>query len=205
MSDGREWTLTEAAKDCRHEDSKGQWSDVSRKTIQRRLDKGKFPNAYRSDEGSGPWMIPKADLIAEGFIPGGGRTFVAPDATPIGAQQQAHTPIGPTVGETSSMDVTPHSEVEQLQAKLDEVGRERAELLRRAEVAEAIAEERGNALEDVRTAMRMLEAGQSRSPTVLQNVAPEDENDSSTEAKRGSSITESLPEKVSLFHRVFGK
>ena len=37
--------------------------------------------------------------------------------------------------------------------------RERSDLLRRAEVAEAIAEERGNALEDVRTAMRMLQAG----------------------------------------------
>lgn len=184
MSDGREWTLTEAAKDCRHEDSKGQWSDVSRKTIQRRLDKGKFPNAYRADgpkgEGSGPWKIPLADLLAEGFVPGGGRTFVT---------EQPNTPIDPTgaVGETPHMDVTP-GEVEQLQAKLDEADRERSELLRRAEVAEAIAEERGNALEDMRTTLRMLEAGQS-----IQNVASEDEAADSPSTEVESHIPDAVP------------
>ena len=190
MTQGQEWTLTEAAKDCRRQNTKGEWSSVSRKTLQRALDKDKFPNAYRDDgpagEGSGPWMIPKADLIAEGFIPGGGRTFVATDATPIGTQQEPHTPIGPTadetVGETSPMDLTPHVELEQLQAKLDESERERSELLRRAEVAEAIAEERGRSLDDVRTAMKMLEAGQIDTP-----------------AK-----TKATASKVKLRHRIFG-
>lgn len=191
------WTLTEAAKDCRHQDSKGDWSDVSRKTIQRRLDKGKFPNAYRADgpkgEGSGPWKIPLADLLAEGFVPGGGRTFVT---------EQPNTPIDPTgaVGETPHMDVTP-GEVEQLQSKLDEAERERSDLLRRAEVAEAIAEERGKALEDVRTAMRMLEAGQS--PT-LQNVAYGLSESPSTEGTAESSLTELPTEKVKWRHRIFG-
>lgn len=170
MRDRQAWTLTEAAKDCRRQNSEGQWSSVSRKTVQRALDKGKFPNAYRSSgpagEGSGPWMIPLADLLAEGFTPGGGRTFNDLDATPISTQP--HTPMGQTVApaETPHTEVTPSVELEQLQSKLDEVERQHSEMLRRAEVAEAIAEERGKALDDMRVTLRMLEAGQTPVSTV---------------------------------------
>ena len=49
MTEQQTWTITEAAKDCRRQNADGQWSSVSRKTIQRALDKDKFPNAYRDD------------------------------------------------------------------------------------------------------------------------------------------------------------
>lgn len=176
MSTEKAWTLTEAAKDVRRRNAEGQWSSVSRKTLQRALDKDKFPNAYRADgpagEGKGPWMIPRSDLLAEGFKPGAGRTFVdESDATAVGTQP--HTPIGPpqAPGETSLMDETSGA-IEELQSKLDESERERSELLRRAEVAEAIAEERGRNLDDVRKAMKMLEAGQSSTVLDLSEDAP---------------------------------
>lgn len=163
MTTEQAWTLTEAAKDCRRQNSKGQWSSVSRKTLQRALDKDKFPNAYRADgpagEGSGPWLIPLADLLAEGFTPGGGRTFSdAPDATAEGTQP--HTPIGPqgSHGETSLMDAT-SGELEELRSKL-------ADAEKRAAIAEAIAEERERNLDDMRTAMRILEAGQTSEPVL---------------------------------------
>ena len=171
MTEQQAWTLTEAAKECRHKDSNENWSDVSRKTLQRRLDKGKFPNAYRADgpkgEGTGPWMIPLADLLAEGFHPGGGRTFVTDnDASQSSQQSKTATP-------TESAP----TELEELQSKLDKAEREHAEILRRAEVAEAIAEERGKALDDMRTTLRMLEAGDPKASTV------------STETKEPSKLT----------------
>ena len=170
MSTEKAWTLTEAAKDVRRRNAEGQWSSVSRKTLQRALDKDKFPNAYRADgpagEGKGPWMIPRRDLLAEGFTPGAGRTFVdESDATAVATQP--HTPIGPqgSNGETSLMDEI-SGELEELRSKLAKAEDERADLLRRAEVAEAIAEERGKNLDDVRTAMKMLEAGQTSEPVL---------------------------------------
>ena len=44
-NDEKTWTLTAAAKDCRRQDADGHWSSVSRRTIQRALDVGKFPDA----------------------------------------------------------------------------------------------------------------------------------------------------------------
>jgi hypothetical protein len=131
VSNGAEFTLTEAAKQCKRPNASGQWSAVSRKTLQRALDKDKFPNAFRADgPAEGAWMIPKDDLIAQGFIPGAGRT---------------ETDIEETTT-TQPSDV--------------------ADLRRRAEVAEARSEERGKALDDMRTALRMLEAGQATTTVV---------------------------------------
>jgi len=54
-------TLTEAAKATK----------VSRKTLRRRLDSDEFPNARRLDgptgTGTGPWVVPIADLLSAGF------------------------------------------------------------------------------------------------------------------------------------------
>ena len=98
------------------------------------------------------------------------------------------------------MSQTP-DEVGQLQSKLDEADRERSELLRRAEVAEAIAEERGKALDDMRVTLRMLETGQS--PTV-QEVAYGLSGSPSTEAKAEGSPTKGPLEKVKWRHKIFG-
>ncbi len=123
-----ELTLTEAAGAC----------GVSRKTVRRRLDADEFPNARRLDgpagTETGPWVIPTEDLIAAGFElhqPAG------PDPTPP-----------PTTAEPERPDV----------GRLDELEKENADLRRRAEVAEAIAEERGLALDDARLALRALTA-----------------------------------------------
>ena len=157
------WTLTEAAKDCRRLNAQGQWSGVSRKTLQRALDKQKFPNAYRADGpagvGTGPWLIPLADLIEAGFKPNAGRS-----------QADDNTSTG------QSGDAVPSSrpdELEELQTKLAELETDRADLLRRAEVAEAIAEERERNLDDVRAAMRMLEAGRPNVDSVASVASPE--------------------------------
>lgn len=61
MTERPEFTIKEAAEACQ----------VSVKTIRRRLDGDKFPNAHRLDDGPGsPWLIPLDDLIAAGLTPG---------------------------------------------------------------------------------------------------------------------------------------
>jgi hypothetical protein len=61
MSERPEFTIKQAAEACQ----------VSPKTIRRRLDSDKFPNAHRLDDSTGsPWLIPVTDLIASGLTPG---------------------------------------------------------------------------------------------------------------------------------------
>lgn len=117
---------------------------VNRRTIRRRLDAGDFPGAYRDAPGTsrGPtaWRIPVTDLLAAGFTL---HAPTPPEDTPQG--QPGPDPSG-----------TPRD--------LDRLRTEVAELRRRAEVAEAIAEERGRALDDARLALRALTAGPPVTP-----------------------------------------
>ncbi len=58
MSDSRpKWTLSEAA----------EHTGMSRSTLRRRLDQGKFPGAYRDQ--AKQWRIPLTDLLAAGITP----------------------------------------------------------------------------------------------------------------------------------------
>ena len=58
MSDSRpKWTLSEAA----------ERTGMSRSTLRRRLDQGKFPGAYRDQ--AKQWRIPLTDLLAAGITP----------------------------------------------------------------------------------------------------------------------------------------
>lgn len=58
MSDSRpKWTLSEAAAH----------TGMSRSTLRRRLDQGKFPGAYRDQ--AKQWRIPLTDLLAAGITP----------------------------------------------------------------------------------------------------------------------------------------
>lgn len=58
MSDSRpKWTLSEAA----------ERTGISRSTLRRRLDQGKFPGAYRDQ--AKQWRIPLTDLLAAGITP----------------------------------------------------------------------------------------------------------------------------------------
>lgn len=175
---GAAFTLTEASKLCRRQNPSGQWSSVSRKTLARTLDQDKFPGAYRADgpagEGSGPWMIPKADLLAEGFIPGGGRAEAEPDeVSKLETAEDGATDRWRELRLAASI-----SDLETLRAEV-------AELRRRAEVAEAVAEERGKALEDTRLALRALTAG-------TPEKTPSDSPPAASPASSGGSRTRRL-------------
>ena len=108
---------------------------ASLSTIRRRLPELEKLGAVRTNEG---WRIPIAALHQLGLIPG---------VTP---------PPGVMTPSTTSPDETPVDTPE-----IERLRREIADLRRRAEVAEARAEERAQALADVRLAFRALEAGAS--------------------------------------------
>lgn len=139
---------------------------VDRRTIRRRLDSGAFPGAVRDQEhgphrgaGGAVWRIPIEDLLAAGLV------LHAPTAA------EEPTPPAPVVV----------SDAELLRQEL-EVWR------RRAEVAEAVAEERGHALDDARLALRALTAGDSEGARGTGTVAltpPEDETVPPTRARAG--------------------
>jgi len=147
-----ELTIKEAATSC----------GVSDKTIRRNLKK--FPNAHRLDAPSGPkagpWVIPVTDLLAAGYQVGRPSSPEEP--------QSADAPPSRTDTEANEL----RKRIEELeQADLDRE-REIAKLRTRAEVAEAIATERSQALDDVRLALRALEAGPAQPASI--EVAPEE-------------------------------
>lgn len=51
------FSIAEAAAAC----------GVSKRTIRRRLDEGRFPNRYRKQDATGSWVIPLRDLYAAGL------------------------------------------------------------------------------------------------------------------------------------------
>ncbi len=100
----------------------------SRRTVGRLLDAGRFDGAQRDDAGT--WRIPVDALLAAGLT--------------------LHAPSPPT---DASADVAPVVPTWTPSPSPDELTAVRAELAdwrRRAEVAEAVAEERGAALADLR-------------------------------------------------------
>jgi len=126
---------------------------VSRKTLRRRLDSDEFPNARRIDgpagTGTGPWVVPIADLLSAGFT--------------------LHSPTDDQGDEDESDDHDDDLRVRELEHEL-ELERER----RRAADALRVAAERN--ADDLRTALRMLEAGRSEPPsqqTKTDTVEPE--------------------------------
>jgi len=109
---------------------------VSRKTITRRYDQLKLGGAYKDK--AGQWAIPVAALLHAGLTPG---RPAAPDTVPstqASALGQQDTATGLRVAE--------------LEAQV-------TEYRHRAEVAEQLAAERSARVEDLRQALRMLEAG----------------------------------------------
>ncbi len=141
MTDRPSFTLSEAA------DATGK----TKKTMRRRLDAGDFPNAYREagpgNSNSWPWRVPLEDLLAAGF--------------------QLHEPTPPDVEPEPQETPAPAVDADQVA----ELKAENSELRRRAEVAEAVADERAKALERADLALRALTAG----PTT--STAPEAESD----------------------------
>lgn len=116
-------------------------SDVSRSTLRRWLQAGRVPGAQRSEDGG--WVIPVDGLLAAGA--------------------RLHTPQGPDAGFTNGVERvhdTPSEEhVDTLVQRLAELRFELAMARMERDKAEAVAEERGRALDDARRMLRMLEAG----------------------------------------------
>ena len=107
---------------------------VDQRTIRRHLNAGHFPGAARNDgssgPGTGPWSIPSTDLLAAGLVL---RTKTGEDPEP-------------------QPEPVDRSEVAQLRERLTDA-------IKRAEIAEARAEERERVIEAQQLAIRSLTAG----------------------------------------------
>ena len=120
MSNRPSWDLGEAAQRC----------GVSRSTVRRYREQGRFPNAFK--DSSGAWKIPLEDLLAVGWKPN------APaQPEPVSVPPEPNKSINDKVAELE------HA------LTIERVKREAAE--------QANAQMKAN-LEDLRTAMRMIEA-----------------------------------------------
>ncbi len=131
------WSAAQAAREC----------GVGRATIQRALDSGRIHGAERDE--SGTWMIPVNALIQAGFVPG---KQTPPD---VAATTGEHLPVPLTRQDDRAGDeqvLALSKEVERLRGALDV---EHA----RAAAAEQLAAERAGRVEDLRLALRILEAG----------------------------------------------
>jgi hypothetical protein len=131
--------LKEAARLCR----------VSVATVRRRREQLEAAGATAAEDG---WTIPIPALVAVGLLD---RT------TPPG--EGAASGVAPAT--TPGTDTTESPALTELREQLDAERRARAEAEHRARLAEAIAQERGRALEDTRLALRALTAGPSAQQT----------------------------------------
>ena len=132
-------TIRQASEACR----------VHRRTIMRRLEAGTLPNARRG--AAGEWRIPVTDLIAAGLKP-----------SPHGSADKQLRPD--EAGQVQRRNDMKADAIDSI--ALNEMAAEVADWRRRAEVAEAIAAERGHALEDARLALRALTAGENHAGPV---------------------------------------
>jgi predicted DNA-binding transcriptional regulator AlpA len=124
------WTLTEAV----------ERTGASRSTIRRYREAGKFPNAYKDTAGA--WRFPLEDLLAVGLSP----------SEP--AREQAQSRSSEHV---QNMPVEhPSSAFAEQVSKLEQALREERD---RADNAERLAASYLDNLQDLRHALRMLEAG----------------------------------------------
>lgn len=128
------WSAAEAARRC----------GVGRATIQRALESGKFPNALKDETG---WSIPLGDLLAAGFTPDR-PTPPDPGHPPARGQDRAGDGQVPALSE----------QVRELSAELErERARTEHERALRA-AAEHLATVHAQRADDLKTALRMLDA-----------------------------------------------
>jgi hypothetical protein len=163
---GVTFTVRDAARACA----------VHANTVRRRLKAGEFPNAFRDHTGT--WRIPVADLEAAGLRPQRSReempprdVVVIPEASTIGL---------PTMRETYEALRTLEDEADEMRATIDD-------LHRRAAFAETLAQERADRIEDLRMALRALEAVNPRPQERLTSVPAPDA------PKQGEWAAESSP------------
>lgn len=133
---------------------------ISVSTLRRRRDDLVTAGAHISPDG---WRVPVTALVACGLLPGEGPHKTEKPTPP----EPRHQDKQETAAQAQHLD--------ELTAQVRDLEHEVAEWRRRAEVAEARAEERGRALdalrianETERMALRMLTAGTSTAPPVQQ-------------------------------------
>ncbi len=135
-------TLSSAAQACA----------VSRSTLRRRLAQGAFPHA--AQDTSGAWTVPVADLLAAGLRINAPRVAGAQAQPAVNAlTHPAHQPPASFVeqGHSGAGEQAPAARVAELERAL-------AVAEMRAEGAERLATERAARIDDLRGALRMLEA-----------------------------------------------
>jgi len=140
-------------------------TDASLRTLRRRLAEGAFPNAVKDDGPSGAWRVPVTDLEAAGL------TVTAARATP----DPVPDPVPDLAAQMAAAE-------ERVRAAEDRA--RNAE--ERARLAEAVAEERGRALDDTRLALRALTAGVPPVPDPSATLTQTPRADSQTQTARRS-------------------
>lgn len=185
-----------------------QVAGISVSTLRRRRTDLIAAGADISPDG---WKVPMTALVACGLIAGEG---------PEAASRPTPVTPGPTEGHTDSGQ---SRQLAELTAQVRELEREVGEWRRRAEVAEARAEERGRALDALRVAnetermaLRMLTAGTSTTlpvqpsseptpappPTEVVPPAPAPQHSTSGEHHSAAGLTDSR--RKGFFSRVMG-
>lgn len=135
------WTLTEAV----------ERTGVSRSTIRRYREAGKFPNAYK--DRAGTWRFPLEDLLAVGLSP----------SEPTREQAQSRSSDHDQSMPTEQASTASSEQVSKLEQALRE---ERA----RADNAERLAASYLDNVQDLRRALRMLEVGTSQAEQVSEQA-----------------------------------
>jgi predicted DNA-binding transcriptional regulator AlpA len=135
------WTLTEAV----------ERTGASRSTIRRYREAGKFPNAYKDTAGT--WRFPLEDLLAVGLSP----------SEPARERAQSKPSEQPLSTSTEQASTASAEQVNKL---------EQALILERtrAENAERLAASYLANVEDLRRALRMLEAGTGQPEQVTEQA-----------------------------------
>jgi predicted DNA-binding transcriptional regulator AlpA len=174
------WTLTEAV----------ERTGASRSTIRRYREAGKFPNAYKDTAGT--WRFPLEDLLAVGLSP----------SEPARERAQSKP------SEQTLSTPTEHAS----SASAEQVSKlEQALILERtrAENAERLAASYLANVEDLRRALRMLEAGTRKpeQPTEpAQSVVTDHAQPAHTEhASQGVSTPEQPPGRWSAIRRLLSR
>jgi len=85
------FTVREAAAEC----------GVSLNTVKRRLQTGRFPNAFQAGDGRGTWRIPLGDLLSTGLHPG---MPTDPDSEPVRADFGVPSPEVVIASQSSTID-----------------------------------------------------------------------------------------------------
>lgn len=152
------WSAAEAARRC----------GVGRATIQRALENGRIANAEKTDDG---WQIPVESLLAAGFKPTA-EPVVKAEGTTLAEGDREHDRAPKEDAHTAEL----RAQIEALTANLDTERARREHAEQDAEHAREIAAERGQHIETLTIAMRLLEPPKPATPDAPSPSMPPEPN-----------------------------